>query len=210
MRSHQILPCLAAVCLFFPLSAQEKSAREPGLYATIKTTMGELTFRLFEKEAPQTVKNFVELTLGHKEWTNNQTGERTSRPFYKGLSFHRVIKGFMIQTGDYTGKGNGTSDVIPDEVKADLKFDVPGRVAMANSGPNTATCQFFITEVPTPHLDGTFTIFGQVVDGQDLVSKIAAVETGPEDRPIAPVLIENIRFERVGPAPGNDILKSSQ
>jgi peptidyl-prolyl cis-trans isomerase A (cyclophilin A) len=180
-------------------------ARENGLYATIVTSMGSITVRLYEKESPITVKNFMDLSLGRKLWTDPKTGQRTKRPLYPGTIFHRVIPGFMIQGGDPTGTGMGGTDTIPDEFNPALSFDSPGKLAMANAGPGTGSCQFFITEVPTPHLDGRHTIFGQVVEGQDVVGQIVRVPRNEENnRPNTPVKIIRITFQRVGPgAPVN-------
>jgi peptidyl-prolyl cis-trans isomerase A (cyclophilin A) len=179
------------------------AAREPGLYATITTSMGPITVKLFEKEAPITVKNFIDLAKGRKSWKDTKAG-MVRRPLYPGTIFHRVIPGFMIQGGDPTGTGAGNPGfVIPDEFAPNLKFDTPGRLAMANAGPKTGNCQFFISEAPTPHLNGLHTIFGQVVQNQDLVGKIARVPRGADDKPKTPVKIVSITFERVGPAPPN-------
>lgn len=184
-----------------PAAASPES--EPGLYATINTSMGAITVKLFEKEAPITVKNFMGLAKGTKEWKDPKTGQMVKRPFYNGTIFHRVIPGFMIQGGDPLGTGMGDPGfTIPDEFSPDLKFDVPGRLAMANIGqPHTGGSQFFITEVPTPHLNGKHTIFGQVVEGQDLVPKITHVQKNREDKPLTAIKIVSITFKRVGPAP---------
>jgi peptidyl-prolyl cis-trans isomerase A (cyclophilin A) len=182
-------------------------AREPGLYATINTTMGAITVKLFENEAPITVRNFVDLARGRKGWIDPKTGQKVYRPFYNGVTFHRVIPGFMIQGGDPTGTGAyNPGFTIKDEFHPSLKFDVPGRLAMANAGPNTGNCQFFITEVPTPHLNGAHTIFGQVVEGLDVVKQIARVPRDANDKPRTPVRITSITFQREGPAPPNDPL----
>lgn len=173
---------------------------EPGLYANIITSMGALKVKLFEKESPITVKNFQDLALGRKGWTDPKTGQRVTRPLYPGTIFHRVIPDFMIQGGDPTGTGMGGTDVIPDEFHPSLSFDQPGRLAMANAGPGTGSCQFFITEVPAPHLNGRHTIFGQVVENQELVGKIARVPKNGE-KPVTPVRIVRITFQRVGPGP---------
>jgi peptidyl-prolyl cis-trans isomerase A (cyclophilin A) len=180
-----------------------KPPRDPGLYATINTSMGPIVCVLYEKESPITVKNFTALARGGKAWTDPKTGQKTMRALYTGTMFHRVIPGFMIQGGDPlgTGMGDGGLTPIPDEFDPSLKFDKPGRLAMANAGPRTGTCQFFITEVPTPHLDGKHTIFGQVVEGQDLVTKIANVPKDANDKPKTPVKIVSIRVVREGPAP---------
>ncbi len=194
-------------------AAQEapKPARENGLYTTIQVTqggapMGSFVIKMYETESPITVKNFVDLALGRKTWPDPKTGARVRRPLYNGLTFHRVIPGFMIQGGDPTGTGMGGTDVIKDEFHPSLKFDVPGRMAMANAGPGTGSCQFFITEVPTPHLNGKHTIFGQVVEGQALVTKIASVPKAGGDKPATPVIMSKVTFERVGPVPPGGIV----
>jgi peptidyl-prolyl cis-trans isomerase A (cyclophilin A) len=183
-------------------AAPAAPAREPGLYATINTSMGAITAKLYEKEAPITVRNFVALSRGGKQWIDPKTKQPTTRPLYSGTIFHRVIPGFMVQGGDPTGTGMGDGGLkhIPDEFFPTLKFDQPGRLAMANSGPGTGTCQFFITEVPTPHLNGLHTIFGQVIEGQDLVPKMTAVAK-KGDKPITPIRIVNIVIKREGPEP---------
>jgi len=187
-----------------PPAAPAAPAREPGLYATITTSMGPIVCILYEKESPITVKNFVALARGGtKAWTDPKTKTKTTRPLYSGTIFHRVIPGFMIQGGDPTGTGMGDGGLtpIPDEFSPSLKFDKPGRLAMANAGPRTGTCQFFITEAPTPHLDGLHTIFGQVIEGQDLVTKIANVPKDGNDKPKTPVKIVSVKITREGPAP---------
>lgn len=187
-------------------AAPPKPALEPGLYATITTSMGPILIKFFESESPITVKNFVDLALGKKAWMDPKTNERKTTPLYNGLIFHRVIPGFMIQGGDPTGTGMGGTDEIPDEFHPSLHFDRPGRVAMANAGPSTGSSQFFITEVPTPHLEGRHTIFAQVIEGQDVVDKIANVPRNPaDDKPNTPVRIVRVSVKRVGagakPAP---------
>ncbi len=179
--------------------------RAPGLYGTMVTSMGTLKFELFEKAAPQTVRTFVELSLGRKQWFDEESNQMVKRPLYPGVTFHRVIPGFMIQAGDPTGSGAGNVGFsVPDEFSPDLKYDRPGRLGAANIGqPNTNSSQFFITEVPTPHLDGRHTIFGQVTENVELVGKIARVPTAEQNKPVTPVKIVKITFERVGPAPPN-------
>jgi peptidyl-prolyl cis-trans isomerase A (cyclophilin A) len=178
-----------------------KPAREPGLYATITTTMGTIVAQLFEKQSPITVKNFVDLARGTKEWVDPATRQKVKRPLYNGLIFHRVIPGFMIQTGDPLGNGTGGTDAIPDEFDPSLTFDRPGKLGMANAGPGTGSSQFFITEVPTPHLDGKHTIFGQVVEGQDVVEKIARAPRDARDKPVTPIRMVRVSITRVGPGP---------
>lgn len=179
--------------------------RPPGLYGTMITNMGFITFQLFEKEAPVSVRSFVELCRGVKAWKDPKTGQLVRRPLIPGTTFHRVIPGFMIQAGDPTGTGAGEVGFsVPDEFNSDLKFDRPGRFGMANIGrPNTNSSQFFITEVPTPHLNGRHTIFGQVLEGQEIVNKIARVQKNADDKPVQPITIQIVRFTRSGPAPLN-------
>jgi peptidyl-prolyl cis-trans isomerase A (cyclophilin A) len=178
-------------------------AREPGLYVRFETTMGNITAKLFEAEAPKTVKNFVDLAEGRKAFKDPATGQMVRRPLYNGVTFHRVIPGFMLQTGDPTGTGAYDAGfTIPDEFTPALKFDRPGRLGMANIGQkDTGSCQFFITEVPTPHLNNVHTIFGQVIEGQDLVPKIANVPRDQSDKPRTAVRITKVVIERVGPPP---------
>ena len=180
--------------------AQQPAARPNGLYATLETSMGNITFELFEKETPVTVKNFTDLALGRVAYNDPRNGLPSRIPFFNGLTFHRVIPGFMIQGGDPLGNGTGGTRNIPDEFKPELNFDRPGRVGMANSGPNTGSCQFFITEAEQPHLNQLHTVFGQVVEGQEVVAKITSVAT-QNDRPIEAVTIEKVRVVRVGPGP---------
>jgi peptidyl-prolyl cis-trans isomerase A (cyclophilin A) len=188
-------------CFALALAAFAQTANEPpgpGLYATFDTSMGTITARLLEAKAPVTVKNFVALAKGLKP-SANKAGRLERKPFYNGLTFHRVMKGFMIQTGDVKGTGDSVCGVptIPDEIDPDLKFDEPGRLAMANIGkPNTANCQIFITVGLAQHLDGDFTIFGQVVSGQDVADKISEVPTGEQDRPLEPVILKSVTIRR--------------
>lgn len=177
-------------------------AREPGLYGTLyishgATPLGKITFKFYEQESPVTVKNFVDLAQGRKEWLNPKTGTRVKAPLFNGLTFHRVIPGFMIQGGDPAGNGTGGTDAIIDEFHPTLRFDVPGRVAMANAGPGTGSSQFFITEGTPGHLDGRHTIFGQVIEGQDLVATIARFPRGRGDKPDVPVTITRVLITRV-------------
>jgi len=178
-------------------------SREAGLYVRLETTMGAITARLFEAEAPATVQNFVALAEGKKAFKDPKTGAMVLRPFYNGVAIHRVIPKFMIQMGDPTGTGAyDPGFTIPDEFSHSLKFDRPGRLGMANAGdPNSGNCQFFITEVPTPHLNDRHTVFGQVVEGQDLVQRIAGVRRDADDKPQTAVTILRVVFERVGPEP---------
>jgi peptidyl-prolyl cis-trans isomerase A (cyclophilin A) len=176
--------------------AVPKTPRPDGLYTAISTSVGDITLILYEQQAPVTVKNFLGLATGRKSWVNPKTQQRVSRPLYNGLTFHRVIPGFMIQGGDPAGTGMGGTDVIPDEFVPALKFDQPGRLAMANAGPHSGSCQFFITDALTPHLNGKHTIFGQVVEHQDVVGQIARVPKDSNDKPDVPVVIRKVTFER--------------
>ncbi|MFP5235968.1 MAG: peptidylprolyl isomerase [Acidobacteriota bacterium] len=174
-------------------------AQTPGTYAHFKTTEGEIVVRLFEADAPVTVKNFTELAEGKKEWTHPTTRAKSNDKLFDGTIFHRVIPDFMIQGGDPTGTGMGGPGYrFQDETKGSPhKFDKPGKLAMANSGPNTNGCQFFITVAPTPWLTGNHTIFGEVVEGQDIADKISRVARNAQDKPHKPVVLESVTIERV-------------
>ncbi len=147
----------------------------PGdLYAIFQTSRGNIVVKLFEKEAPKTVANFVGLATGKQEWIDPRTGKKSTAKLYDGTNFHRVIPQFMIQGGDPLGTGTGGPGYrFEDEFQSGKKFDRPGLLAMANAGPGTNGSQFFITEVPTPHLNNKHTIFGEVVKGFELVPQIA-------------------------------------
>jgi peptidyl-prolyl cis-trans isomerase A (cyclophilin A) len=169
------------------------------LYATLKTNKGDIEVKLFPDHAPKTVKNFTELALGAKEWTNPQTREKTTARLYDGTVFHRVISGFMIQGGDPLGSGmGGPGYKFDDEFHPELQFDRPYLLAMANSGPGTNGSQFFITVGPTPHLNRRHTIFGEVTDGASraVVDSIAAAPTGQMDRPREDIVIESVTIDR--------------
>ena len=171
---------------------------DPGLYAVFDTSMGQIVARLYEDKAPATVKNFVAFARGTKE-TLDQKGEKAQRPYFNGLTFHRVIKGFMIQGGDIAGTGSGNCGVphLRDEIDPAVDFKEPGRLAMANAGkPNTASCQFFITVGNADYLKGMFTIFGQVVAGQEVANNISRVPTVRNDKPLVPVVIKSVTIVR--------------
>ncbi|HUV71015.1 MAG TPA: peptidylprolyl isomerase [Terracidiphilus sp.] len=174
-------------------------ALAPGTYAAFTTSEGKITVRLFENDAPITVKNFVELAEGTKEWTHPSTNSKSKDKLFNGTIFHRVIPDFMIQGGDPTGTGMGGPGYrFEDETKGSPhKFDKPGKLAMANSGPGTNGCQFFITVAATPWLTGNHTIFGEVVEGQDVVTKISLVPRGGQDKPKSAVILESVVIERV-------------
>ena len=164
--------------------------------------MGAFTARFFEKETPVTVDNFVALAQGTKATRSPKTGEMVKRPLYENITFHRVVMGEMIQAGDPTGTGGHNCGFrIPDEFLPGLRFDGAGRLAMANTGqPDSGGCQFFITVGPMRMWDGKYTIFGQVVEGQDVVNKINHAPVHG-DRPVNPVTLTGVTIERVGPEP---------
>ena len=174
-------------------------ARQPGTYAVFNTSEGAVVCRLFEKEAPVTVKNFTDLAEGKRDWKDNVSGKGGSGPLYSGTIFHRVIPKFMIQGGDPSGTGTGGPGYkFQDETKGSPhNFDQPGKLAMANSGPNTNGSQFFITVAPTSWLTGKHTIFGEVIEGQDIVNKISNMQRNPQDRPVKDVVLQSITIERV-------------
>ena len=170
----------------------------PGTYARFDTTEGSFLIHLFDREAPNTVANFVGLAEGTREWRHPGTGQKTRQPFYHGIVFHRVIDGFMIQGGDPLGQGTGGPGyTFADEFHPSLRHGRAGMLSMANSGPNTNGGQFFITLGPTPHLDNRHSVFGEVVEGLDVVKKIGRVPTGRHDRPVTPVVINHVTIERV-------------
>jgi peptidyl-prolyl cis-trans isomerase A (cyclophilin A) len=169
------------------------------LYATLKTNQGDIVVKLFPDHAPKTVKNFTELALGAREWTDPKTGAKSTARLYDGTVFHRVISGFMIQGGDPLGTGiGGPGYKFGDEFHPELQFDRPYLLAMANAGPGTNGSQFFITVGPTPHLNRKHTIFGEVADGDSraIVDRIAALPTGQQDRPVEAVVIESVTVDR--------------
>ena len=169
----------------------------PGTYARFVTTEGDFTVRLFDQEAPRTVENFVGLAEGTKEWSDPRTNQKVRKPYYDGTIFHRVIDGFMIQGGDPLGQGiGGPGYNFADEFHPTLRHNKAGIVSMANRGPNTNGGQFFITLGPTPHLDDRHAVFGEVVDGMDVVSTIGRTKTGDRDRPVKDVVIQNVTIER--------------
>jgi peptidyl-prolyl cis-trans isomerase A (cyclophilin A) len=190
---------VAALFLTALLTGSVFAAPKPAKATTavINTTAGEITVKLFPDKAPKTVENFIGLATGKKEWTDPRTGKvEKNKPLYNGTIFHRVIPGFMIQGGDPTGTGaGGPGYQFEDEFAPDLTFSKPGLLAMANAGPGTNGCQFFITVKETPWLNNHHTIFGEVTKGMNVVDKIVAAEKGPGDRPIKPVEIKSIKIK---------------
>jgi peptidyl-prolyl cis-trans isomerase A (cyclophilin A) len=170
------------------------------LTATLHTNQGPVVIRLFPDHAPKTVRNFVELAEGGKQWTDPSTGQATTSKLYDGTIFHRVIPDFMIQGGDPLGSGRGGPGYkFADEIHPDLRFDRPYLLAMANAGPGTNGSQFFITVSATPWLNGKHTIFGEVIEGANVVDLISRVKTGSQDRPAEDVIVESVTVAR-GPA----------
>lgn len=173
-------------------------ARQPGTYAVFDTSEGSIVCRLFEKEAPKTVQNFTDLADGKREWTHPVSRKRSKERLYDGTIFHRVIPNFMIQGGDPAGTGfGGPGYQFEDETKGSPHgFDKPGKLAMANSGPNTNGSQFFITVAPTQWLTGNHTIFGEVVEGQEVVEKIVSLPRGRQDKPVQDIVVKAVNIER--------------
>lgn len=176
---------------------KETKSKGSAMYAVMETSQGTFKVKLFAKEAPNTVENFVGLAEGTKEWTDPKTGKKEKKPLYPGTVFHRVIKKFMIQGGDPLGNGTGGPGYqFGDEFHPELKHSKPGILSMANAGPGTNGSQFFITVEPTPWLDGKHSVFGEVVEGIDVVKKISEVKTGAQDRPAEPVVLKSVKIER--------------
>lgn len=199
-----VLILVVAVPVMAQQSAEPAAGRAPGLYLTFETSMGDIHCRLFEKEAPLTVKTIVGLATGKLSYIDPRTKQKASgKPFYNGLTFHRVIPRFMIQGGDPLGDGTGEPGgpdfPFKDEFSPSLRFNIPGRLAMANAGPNTNGSQFFITEVAVPELNDKHTIFGQCEE----LSVIKAIARTPaeDERPVTPVIIKHVSVERVSPKP---------
>jgi len=167
------------------------------LMARFKTSMGDMVAELYENEAPQTINNFVALATGNVQWTD-PSGRKTDAPLYSGTLFHRVIPNFMLQGGDPTGTGRGGPGWrFKDECRADLSHTGPGILSMANAGPGTNGSQFFVCQVATPWLDGKHTVFGKVIENVGLIDTIAAVDTGPGDRPRTDVVLNQVEIYRV-------------
>lgn len=209
-----LFPLLMTFCLFISIDPflgaqtkkEEKKDLPPGTYAAFDTTMGTIVCRLFTEKAPKTTANFIGLAEGTREWRDPKTGQMVKKPFYDGLSFHRVIPDFMIQGGCPRGNGKGGPGYkFDDEFHPDLLHNKPGILSMANAGPNTNGSQFFITEAPTPHLNPRVingvkrghAVFGEVVEGMDVVKKITRVERDKNDMPLKPIVIKKLTIKRV-------------
>jgi peptidyl-prolyl cis-trans isomerase A (cyclophilin A) len=166
------------------------------MIAIFETNQGAFKAKLFSEESPKTVENFVGLAEGTKEWKDPKSGQKVKKPFYDGLIFHRVIPNFMIQGGCPIGQGTGDAGYKFDDEKNSLTHSKPGILSMANAGPNTNGSQFFVTVAKTPWLDGKHTIFGEVIEGYDVVENISKARTGGMDRPSEPIVIKKLTIER--------------
>lgn len=200
---RKLLLILSIFAVSLPVSAQTPGASTAApqtLRAVIHTTMGKISCELYPDKAPMTVDNFVGLATGTKEWTNPASrAKMKGKPLYNGTIFHRVISGFMIQGGDPLGNGSGDPGYSFKDEFSNLRFDQPGRLAMANSGPNTNGSQFFITDAPTPHLNNRHTILGQC-GPMSVISAIGRVPKDSMDKPFKPVKITNIKILKPGQA----------
>ena len=196
MVKKGFLTALLAAISIFVTNAQAQEAKQ-SLYATLKTSMGDIVLLLYADKAPKTVANFVDLATGAKQWTDPKTGEKVKRPLYNGTIFHRVIPGFMIQGGDPLGNGTGGPGYrFKDEFYPDLRHSKPGILSMANAGPDTNGSQFFITLKATPWLDGKHSVFGEVVKGQNVVDAIADAPRDSRDRPLKDVVLKEVVISR--------------
>lgn len=186
----------------FHSKAAEKKAKDTkkgkDMIAVFETNKGTFKVKLFTEKAPKTVETFVGLADGTKEWTDPKTGGKLKKPFYDGLKFHRVIPNFMIQGGDPLGTGTGGPGFrFEDEFPAGApKHDKPGILSMANAGPNTNGSQFFVTVAATPWLDGKHTVFGEVIEGMDVVYDISKAPTGSMDRPKEDIVIKTLKIQK--------------
>ena len=192
MRQMNLIALLSAMFVFFSCNSQKKAYKDlgDGLFADIETTKGHIVVKLNYKEVPTTVANFVTLAEGKNNFVKV---EYKGKPFYNGTIFHRVIDGFMIQGGDPTGTGMGDPGYrFEDEFVPSLRHNKKGILSMANSGPNTNGSQFFITQVPTPHLDGRHTVFGETVKGEEVIDAIAKAPRNDQNRPNEDIKIKNI------------------
>jgi peptidyl-prolyl cis-trans isomerase A (cyclophilin A) len=189
---------LAMVLMSFSnVIAGEPQEKKGPVYATLKTSVGDIVIQLFEDKAPKTVANFVDLASGTKEWTDPKTGAKVKRSLYNGTIFHRVIPGFMIQGGDPLGNGTGGPGYrFEDEFNPELKHSKPGILSMANAGPNTNGSQFFIIQKATPWLDGKHSVFGEVVKGQNVIDAIVNVPRDFRDRPLKDIILQEVIISR--------------
>jgi peptidyl-prolyl cis-trans isomerase A (cyclophilin A) len=184
-----------------PAQSETPTPLAPGLYATFQTSMGNIVCKLYDKEAPIAVRNFVGLARGTKTWTDPKTHRPVRRPLYNGTVFHRVIPDFMIQGGDPKGDGTGSPGYTFKNEDNQFKFDIKGVLAMANAGRDTNGSQFFITVAPYPSLNGDYTVFGQVIQGQEVADAISKVPRDSNDRPLTPVKLVRVTIQHIY-APG--------
>lgn len=200
MNAHHHVPILLAVACV-TLSARALQAQEDGIFADFVTSKGSFSCRLEYAKVPRTVASFIRLATGTQPWLDTTSGLAKTRPFYDGLTFHRVISGFMIQGGSPNGKGSdGPGYVFPDEFHSELKHDAAGVLSMANSGPNSNGSQFFVTVAATAWLDGVHCVFGRVVSGLEVVTAISQVSCDSDHAPLTPVVIQQVQIRRVGAA----------
>jgi len=197
--TRKICAALMGLCLLGGVAlGAEELKQPPGTYVVFHTTKGKVVCRLFTDKVPKTTANFIGLVEGTKEWVDPKTKERVKRPFYNGLIFHRVIPGFMIQSGCPLGTGfGGPGYTFADEFHPALKHNKPGILSMANAGPNTNGSQFFITLAPTPHLDRRHSVFGEVVEGMDVVNAIVKVPRNQRDKPLTDVVMTKVEIVRI-------------
>lgn len=187
--------------LICPAPSCWTQAATNGIYATMQTDLGEFNFELFYAKTPRTVANFINLAQGRRAWLDPRTGQVVQKPYYKGIIFHRVIEGFMIQCGSPQGTGyDGPGYRFSDEFDPTLTHDQAGTVSMANKGEDTNGGQIFITTEPTPWLDNQHTVFGEIVDGMEIVSNIATVASDSNDKPLNDIAITNLTIQRYGSA----------
>ncbi len=186
---------LVAMGLQADAKETKKDVKDKTMIAVFNTNKGTFKIKLFPEHAPKTVENFVGLASGTKEFTDPKTKQKVKRNFYDGLTFHRVIPNFMIQGGCPLGTGTGDPGYKFDDEKNSLKHSKPGILSMANAGPNTNGSQFFVTVAATPWLDGKHTIFGEVIEGMDVVIDISKARTAPGDKPLEPISITTLKIE---------------
>ena len=201
MRHLAILIPLAAGAIALAAGAAAQTGRTAGVYATFETSEGVIVARLYDKETPDTVRTFIGLAQGNIQWYDTTAKKFVKRPLYRDMIFHRVVPRDAIQAGDPTAVGNAPCGIKQrDEFLPGLRFDRSGRLALANSGePDSGGCQFFITANVAPQWNGKYTIFGQVVEGLDVVAKISRVPVRG-DKPVTPVKLIAVTIERVMPA----------
>lgn len=178
-------------------AAKSETKKGKDMFAVMETNMGNIKIKLYQEKAPKTVERFVAFAEGTKEWTDPKTKQKVKKPLFDGTIFHRVIDGFMIQGGDPEGTGRGgPGEEFADEFHPELNHAKPGILSSANRGPNTNGSQFFITLAATPWLDQKHAVFGEVVEGMDIVQKIGKTKTGPGDKPVSDVVLKKVRIER--------------